>query len=360
MNSKREEARSQYDAIIEDIKRKLKQWEIAVSATKNTLTLRKQNLESRENAGKTCPTCGQEVLDERHYREGVDEAKREVAVVEEKLASETDSMESVQSTLENYESKRESVLAQWDDYISKIKTELEEKFAEEERQATEVGRQATQTLIQTNARLEAWNTKKAQEEKLRLSLNQRDEFLRELELEIVRHKERISILEENKKKCGEEIQEKGETLSIAQKNLAHWDYWKTNIPNLRAAALNKVLGYLNGRVAEYLDLFSGGVMGMELYQKQHGKNSKVEVDLRTPGGSYGMSSGGERRRVDLAIYLALSDLVHISSGVSCNILVADEIMDGQSPEGVKKFGEILRQKAQSGMCVFIVSHNPVS
>ncbi len=138
----------------------------------------------------------------------------------------------------------------------------------------------------------------------------------------------------------------------------HWKYWADNIPNLRASAVSKILIFVNGRIDHYMQVLSSGAMGMELYQKAHGKSSKIQVDLRTPGGTYVASSGGERRRVDLAVFLALFDLLQVSSGVKFNVLVCDEIVDSLSPSGVRQFLKILQDKANEGCAVYVISHNP--
>lgn len=150
-----------------------------------------------------------------------------------------------------------------------------------------------------------------------------------------------------------------ETKREYEKTRDHWKYWKDNIPNLRSAAMTQVLSFLNSKLEKYMQLFSGGSMKMELFQKEWGKGSRINVGLWTPGGTYALSSGGERRRVDLALYLALSDLLQVSSGVTPNIMVCDEIMDGLSPAGVRKFLEVLRTKAEEeGMCIYVITHNP--
>ena len=152
-----------------------------------------------------------------------------------------------------------------------------------------------------------------------------------------------------------EMQTQAEEAIRVQK---HWMFWKNSIPNLRASAVGSVLEFINGRLAEYMDIFTGGAIGMRLYQEEYGIGSKIKVDVRTPAGSYGLSSGGEKRRIDVALYLALSDLMRTTSGVQCNLVLADEIMDGLSLAGVRKFLEILRTKAQQGSSVWVISHNP--
>lgn len=164
--------------------------------------------------------------------------------------------------------------------------------------------------------------------------------------------------EEAVAKVAEAMEQKVALLAEKENSARHWKYWVVSIPNLRAAAISKLLTYINHRIDHYMQIMSSGAMGMELYQKAHGQGSKIQVDLRTPGGTYVASSGGERRRVDLAVFLGLFDLLQMSSGIHFNVLVCDEIMDGLSPAGVRKLASVFRAKADEGMAVYVISHNP--
>jgi DNA repair exonuclease SbcCD ATPase subunit len=168
---------------------------------------------------------------------------------------------------------------------------------------------------------------------------------------------KVELTSQSIEKMRESLAPNEERLKDLKNQLLHWQYWKESIPGLRASAIEEVLGFINERLAHYMDIFSSGAMGVKLYQEQHGKGSRIKVDLKTAAETYGMSSGGEKRRVDLALYLSLSDLLQASSGIKCNVLAADEICDGLSPLGVQQFLDVLSGKAVD-TCVFVVSHNP--
>ena len=170
-------------------------------------------------------------------------------------------------------------------------------------------------------------------------------------------KSKVELTEQSIRTMRESLVPNEESLTEMNAQQLHWMYWKETIPGLRASAVEEVLSFVNERLAHYMDIFSSGAMGVKLYQEQHGKGSRIKVDLKTPADTYGMSSGGEKRRIDLAIYLSLSDLLQASAGVKCNVLAADEICDGLSPLGVGQFLDVLRTKS-ADTCVFVVSHNP--
>jgi DNA repair exonuclease SbcCD ATPase subunit len=174
---------------------------------------------------------------------------------------------------------------------------------------------------------------------------------------VAQYQSKVDAIKDNLKSLEDSLIPQEAHLKELDNTYRHWEFWRTAIPNLRAAAMEEVLGYLNDRLTYYMDIFSGGAMGVRLYQEAYGKGSKIRVELKTPAGTYDLSSGGEKRRVDLALYLSLSDLLQTTSGMACNLLTADEICDGLSPMGVRQFLDVLKVLAEAGRCVFVMSHN---
>jgi DNA repair protein SbcC/Rad50 len=188
---------------------------------------------------------------------------------------------------------------------------------------------------------------------------------RDVEGELSREGEVLSILRERVSrsegevgKLTEELRERMDSLLSEKEKITHFSFWGRTLPVLRQSALAEVVRYLNERISCYLEVFSQGTLSAVLSQRTERGRPTVAVDLDTPGGSYDLSSGGERRRVDLSLHLSLSDLFSHVSGESCNLFFADEVSDGISPEGVARFLEIMREKGNNGRCVYVVSHNP--
>lgn len=333
----------------------------SLSSKLSEVNIHRNSLKKLQESSKICPTCGQGVsgdLVSSRIKENIDVVLASISACEgEYSVIENDLTEKRKAMAEFCVSHKEAK-EKWDSYLAGVKESCESKSSCLDEKTSLVNEEIEAIRLVISAI-------DAKIESLEKYLKDADRFLQgtkpnldKKENEKVCLSERISILSEEIASSEDKVVSLILSIEKTSKNRDHWKFWKESIPNLRAAAIEEVLSYLNKRVEEYLGVFSSGVMGMELYQVPFGKKSKIKVNLRTPGGTYEMSSGGERRRIDLAVYLALSDLLYASSGVSCNILVADEIMDGLSPEGVKKFSEVLEKKARDGMCVFVVSHNP--
>ena len=142
------------------------------------------------------------------------------------------------------------------------------------------------------------------------------------------------------------------------------------------------LGDLSARVGQYMDALTGGALTLELRpagagvmdneeeenaeaddasdaKKKKRKSSKATVSAsaaeriervihaRRPDGSLvarslRQLSGGERRRVALALALAYADLASERCGVACDTLVLDEVLQHLDAEGIARVTSLLR------------------
>lgn len=71
---------------------------------------------------------------------------------------------------------------------------------------------------------------------------------------------------------------------------------------------------------------------------------------------YENASGGERRRIDIAIMFALSEVAEAAAGRSHSTLFCDEIFDALDEPGIDAVCVALRELAQD-RCVVVISHN---
>jgi ABC-type Mn2+/Zn2+ transport system ATPase subunit len=75
--------------------------------------------------------------------------------------------------------------------------------------------------------------------------------------------------------------------------------------------------------------------------------------------SYFNFSGGERRRIDIAILFMFQDMLRMQTGIAFNLNVFDELLDSALDEkGIHKILELLRERTQKyNEAIYIVSHN---
>lgn len=130
----------------------------------------------------------------------------------------------------------------------------------------------------------------------------------------------------------------------------------------RASVLAHSLSGLEVSANAWLSRISGGTMSLTLSpyteQKTAGVADKIDIKLTGAGAGYGYkaSSGGERRRVDIALVVGLGEVAAGAYGRTAGTLFNDEIFDALDVDGIERVAEALRETAQD-RCVVVVSHS---
>lgn len=93
-------------------------------------------------------------------------------------------------------------------------------------------------------------------------------------------------------------------------------------------------------------------------KKTGGESSAISLVVEGAGGGYGYkgASGGERRRVDVALMLALSEVAAASRGVTQGTLWFDEVFDALD---VKRQDDVVRvlEELAKNRAVVVITHN---
>lgn len=127
---------------------------------------------------------------------------------------------------------------------------------------------------------------------------------------------------------------------------------------LLGAALSGIEGVANG----WLDRLTGGGMTLTLlpYAEKASGGVKDSISLEVEGAGNGhgylAASGGERRRIDLALMLALAEIAEAASGVGGGTIFCDEVFDALDADGVDAACAVLDEIAKT-RCVVVISHS---
>ena len=207
-------------------------------------------------------------------------------------------------------------------------------------------KEAEQILISTNKEADA--AEAAVKEHLRTVREVEEEDLPALqskEDEIKELGKEFEILESRAKEAESKA-------TAAQLDLRVLGAWKEQLGSkgIRHQFLEDVLGALNARLKPYLEAM---FLNRGVHLQFIVKNARVDYELE--GIEYESASNGERKRLDVAVVLAISDL-HAPGGHSIGFRFFDEIMDALDPDGVSAVMGLL---SRIGDQVFLVSHNPV-
>ena len=87
--------------------------------------------------------------------------------------------------------------------------------------------------------------------------------------------------------------------------------------------------------------------------------NKISMEVEGAGGGHGYkaSSGGERKRIDIAVMLGLGDIARRLRGERGSTLFFDEAFDALDEAGLVAVVGVLRDLAQD-RAVMVVSHSP--
>ena len=107
------------------------------------------------------------------------------------------------------------------------------------------------------------------------------------------------------------------------------------------------LSQLEAAAAVYTGELSSGRLQLRLAFDEQLRSVRKHVRVRRPDGSFAersiaQLSGGEWRRVGLGLSLAFADFAKQRSGLSCNLLVLDEVMQHMDVDGQAAMARVLR------------------
>ena len=237
---------------------------------------------------------------------------------------------------------------------------------------------AAKRVEYSNLQTELNNVKAAQQEKtskfnnLQTELNSLQVEYNKLELankELLNKKEsyqnKIIKCEEDIKKYDNEVVEleakvielqKANTTLEDKKKLSDFYYKLLGAKGeLRPYLLNKDIAYLNNRMQFYIGRF---FKNTEVSLLLNG--ASIDIKIQADGVTKNISSlsGGEKKRVDISIQLALYDLIQTVSQARFNLLCLDEIESQLDPIGCEQLIEIIEDKAENIETVWWITNHP--
>jgi DNA repair exonuclease SbcCD ATPase subunit len=127
-------------------------------------------------------------------------------------------------------------------------------------------------------------------------------------------------------------------------------FWIAGFQDLRKRTLSSTVSYLNDRIAFYSKFFWERQVLFSI--------SDSELSLTIDGNDLLSASGGEAKRVDLAVAFAIRDLYLSCNSTSPSLLVIDEPCDFLDESGSKALVSLL-SNTDLASSIFLISHNPV-
>ncbi len=153
--------------------------------------------------------------------------------------------------------------------------------------------------------------------------------------------------------CIAQHKEQSAKLSGEMDKLNWWVTKAFSSGGLKSHIFNAMLNKLNILAHKYASILGFGVQ-FSVDMTKASKPFKTVIYSGELEREYGDLSGGEKQRVDICIAFAMHDLISGRSDVS--ILILDEFTDGLDEDGVSVLFTILREKADAGKSIFVITH----
>jgi DNA repair exonuclease SbcCD ATPase subunit len=134
------------------------------------------------------------------------------------------------------------------------------------------------------------------------------------------------------------------------------------LKGVRATVLGKALKGVEVAANAWLGRIAGAGLRLKLRayteKKSGGVSDSISLDVDGAGGGNGYrgASGGERRRIDVALLLALADIAAAAVGREPGTLFFDEVFDALDQDGVGAVSAAVGELARS-RCVVVVTHS---
>lgn len=131
------------------------------------------------------------------------------------------------------------------------------------------------------------------------------------------------------------------------------DILSLTVRHFRSYLLKTTVDYMNVKLSEYSSLlFSHDVDEIRI------QSDSSKVDIYLGEALYGTLSGGEKRKVDLALTLALRDLSINLAGCSSNLLILDEVFDNLDDKSISVVSNMFTTVSSEIDSMFVISHKP--
>lgn len=330
----------------------------------DTLEEKKQQL--NEQIGQPCPTCGAPLTVEkikparRQYNKEIADVFQEMSTNTQLMAdTEMDSAAILQEISELEEQKWNLI-----DTQKKFQNLLDLcKDSEEDREKAISQRDyLLQQVCDYRSKLQIKSTEISHNQEL---LKQTQDNLEDTMTAINPYAEILHSLRTALQQIQEKTTVANQQLIQKQELQTCLQFWDEAFSNkgIKSYILDDITPFLNRRVNKYLTKLAAGQIEAIFSTRTTLKSGDVTerfsltINNKDGGDQYQANSGGERKRIDLAINLALQDLVASRSTKKINIAIFDEVFDALDENGIDSVISLLQELSQEKSTILVVSHN---
>lgn len=345
---------------IVDYKQKISKCDKKIEDTKSKI------IELKKTVGTPCPVCGKP-LDENHIDDALQECNNEIDKMNKKKAEYEEAIERCNSEIEELKhqlSEYEEELEHYDEDLAEYRELMEDAqkrldeankassaVVQQEREIVKVERAISSCEVQLEGFEKSIETKESQIEEIKSAENPFLQQVKDYQTQLDSLNEQV-----------DEINEQVDSFAAEEAVLQFWQKGFSN-SGIKSMLLDDITPFLNKRANKYLKVLSGNRLSVNFTTQTKLKSGdmrekfQIELNNEDGGSSYISNSSGERRRVDVAVNLALCDLIASRANKKINLLFADEVFDSLDSQGIESVMQLLREIAKDKSSIFVISHN---
>lgn len=295
-----------------------------------------------------CPVCGAKVTKKslaqvsKEIEQQIEEYKNEILSLDSNIELLQQNLKSANDELKEYKESLDSLLTNKRDFMN-LKQEIQEDVSDVKSQCSQI-----KTKVAHNSSLV---------KRLQLSVS---------DLKNGSSNPYKEMILSGKKLIEQLDNEMGELETQLKDKNSHkdeYEFWISAFGNsgIKSNLLDSVTPFLNERANYYLQYLASDSMEV-IFDTQTGLKSgeyrekfSITVLNKNGGKRYIANSSGEQKRVDLAVNMALQDLVASRSSKRINLVWYDEIFDALDDVGCERVIELLQNSNKSS--IFVTTHN---
>lgn len=340
--------------------------EISVLSTQkigleNKIEDNKKQIETLKTSD-TCPTCGRKFdnINQEHlineiqkYINSNIDAQKQIQEIDTNNEIKNKEIEKLNNEIDNIKSEifihKQEVAAPYQAQIKEVSDKLAIDLQEKQVQKNELSKQ-----------LKSYENEQQELNNISIKINELKTNITTLENEINNYNEESTKNYENLiEDCNKEIikynkenEELQKQINILEEKIGIASHCSSLISKeFKNYLLKSAVEFLNSKLEYYSNLlFSNDTDKIKFVQEGN------KLDICLGDALFESLSGGEKRKVDIAIMLAQKDLANNMSNTYSNILILDEITDGLDSKSIDIVTSILMNVSKDISSMFVVSH----
>jgi len=175
--------------------------------------------------------------------------------------------------------------------------------------------------------------------------------------------EAIDKKKEGLKKVENGIKDIKKAMKKLEIDIPYYEFWVEGFGNkgIKSFLIDEVVPVLNNKVSEFASALMDDSVQVQFDTQSKLKSGEYreKFDVKMVVGdeeiNYSSFSAGEKRKIDVAILLALQNLIFQRSASGCNLVVFDEVFDALDRVGIERVVNLLSEESKE-KSIFVISH----